>query len=69
MMFAAGAEVPYIMAQVGHDDSKATLEIFARVLKRRDRDELRRAFDHLLVGAVKATLECRRCRRGGPVRA
>jgi integrase len=50
MMFAAGAEIPYIMAQVGHDDSKVTLEIYARVLKRRDRDEVGRAFDHLLVG-------------------
>lgn len=50
MMLAAGAELPYVMAQVGHDDSKVTLEIYARVLKRRDRDEIGRAFDHLLVG-------------------
>ena len=38
MMFAAGAELPYVMAQVGHDDSKVTLEIYAQVLKRRDRN-------------------------------
>ena len=50
MMFAAGAEIPYVMAQVGHEDSKVTLEIYARVLKRRDRDEIGRAFDHLLLG-------------------
>jgi integrase len=50
MMFAAGAEIPYVMAQVGHEDSKVTLEIDARVLKRRDRDEIGRAFDHLLLG-------------------
>ena len=50
MMFAAGAELPYVMAQVGHGDSKVTLEIYARVLKRRDRDDIRRAFDHLLLG-------------------
>jgi hypothetical protein len=50
MMFAAGAEIPYVMAQVGHDDSKVTLEIYARVLKRRDRDDIGRAFDHLLLG-------------------
>jgi hypothetical protein len=50
MMFAAGAELPYVMAQVGHDDSKVTLEIYARVLKRRDRDDIGRAFDHLLLG-------------------
>ncbi len=50
MMFAAGAEIPYVMAQVGHEDSKVTLEIYAQVLKRRDRDEIGRAFDHLLLG-------------------
>jgi integrase len=50
MMFAAGAEIPYVMAQVGHADSKVTLEIYARVLKRRDRDQVGRAFDELLVG-------------------
>ena len=50
MMFAAGAEIPYVMAQVGHDDSKVTLEIYARVLKRRDRDEIGKAVDHLLLG-------------------
>ncbi len=50
MMFAAGAELPYVMAQVGHDDSKVTLEIYAQVLKRRDREQIARAFDDLLVG-------------------
>jgi hypothetical protein len=54
MMFAAGAEIPYVMAQVGHEDSKVTLEIYARVLKRRDRDDIGRAFDHLLLGRVGA---------------
>ena len=49
-MFAAGAEIPYVMAQVGHGDSKVTLEIYAQVLKRRDREQIGRAFDHLLVG-------------------
>jgi hypothetical protein len=38
------------MAQVGHGDSKVTLEIYAQVLKRRDREQIGRAFDHLLVG-------------------
>ena len=50
MMFAAGAEIPYVMAQVGHGDSKVTLEIYPQVLKRRDREQIGRAFDHLLVG-------------------
>ncbi|HEY6891447.1 MAG TPA: tyrosine-type recombinase/integrase [Solirubrobacter sp.] len=53
MMFAASAELPYVMAQVGHDDSKVTLEIYARVLKRRDRDQIGRAFDALLIGGRK----------------
>ena len=53
-MFAAGAEIPYVMAQVGHEDSKKTLEIYARVLKRRDRDDIGKAFDHLLLGRVGA---------------
>ena len=52
MMFAAGAEIPYVMAQVGHADSKVTLEIYAQVLKRRDREQIGRAFDHLLVGGA-----------------
>jgi hypothetical protein len=50
MMFAAGAEIPYVMAQVGHADSEVTLEIYARVLKRRDREQVGMAFDDLLVG-------------------
>jgi site-specific recombinase XerC len=52
MMFAAGTEIPYVMAQVGHADSKVTLEIYAQVLKRRDREQIGRAFDHLLVGGA-----------------
>jgi hypothetical protein len=52
MMFAAGAELPYVMAQVGHADSKVTLEIYAQVLKRRDREQIGRAFDHLLIGGA-----------------
>jgi integrase len=50
MMLAAHAEIPYVMAQVGHEDSKVTLELYARVLKRRDREQVGRAFDRLLVG-------------------
>ena len=50
VMFAASAEIPYVMAQVGHADSKVTLEIYARVLKRRDREQVGRAFDEHRVG-------------------
>jgi hypothetical protein len=64
MMFAAGAEIPYVMAQVGHDDSKVTLEIYAQVLKRRDREQIGRAFDHLLVagGRVEPSTTARASR-------
>ena len=64
MMFAAGAEIPYVMAQVGHGDSKVTLEIYAHVLNRRDREQIGRAFDQLLVGAGEASRAPRRGPRG-----
>lgn len=53
------------MAQVGHDDSKLTLEIYAQVLKRRDREQIGRAFDHLLVGGggVEPSVSARASRR------
>ncbi len=63
MMFAAGAEIPYATAQVGHEDSNVTLQIYARVLKRRDRDEIGRAFDHVLLGRWRS--QDQRLRRGG----
>jgi hypothetical protein len=53
MMFAAGAEIPFVMAQVGHQDSKVTLELYAQVLKRRDREQVGRAFDELLLGGQR----------------
>lgn len=33
----AGLPVPYVRAQVGHADSRTTLQIYAKVLARRDR--------------------------------
>jgi integrase len=33
-LLRAGAEVPYVQAQVGHSDAKVTLKIYAHVLKR-----------------------------------
>jgi hypothetical protein len=42
------------MAQVGHGHSKVTLESYAQVLKRRDREQIGWAFDHLLVGGGSA---------------
>jgi integrase len=36
-MLEAGAPVPYVQAQVGHEDPTTTLQIYAQVLRRRDR--------------------------------
>ena len=41
-MVAAGYDLPYIQAQVGHRDPSTTLAIYARVIARPDRDQLRR---------------------------
>jgi integrase len=52
LMLEAGAPVPYVQAQVGHEDPTTTLEIYAQVLKRRDRRRLGEAFDALMTDAV-----------------
>ena len=52
-MLAAGADVPYVQAQVGHTDAKLTLEIYALVLKRRDRASFAEAFDSLMRDAIR----------------
>jgi integrase len=52
LMLEAGAPVPYVQDQVGHEDAKTTLEIYAQVLKRRDRRRHGEAFDALMTGAV-----------------
>jgi integrase len=52
LMLSAGAEVPYVQEQVGHADAKVTLEIYAQVLKRRDRRRFGDAFDALMQDAI-----------------
>lgn len=52
LMLEAGAPVPYVQAQVGHEDPKTTLEIYAQVLRRRDRRRHGEAFDALMADAV-----------------
>jgi hypothetical protein len=47
-MLEAGAPVPYVQAQVGHEDATTTLKIYAQVLKRRDRKRHGQAFDALM---------------------
>ena len=52
LMLEAGAPVPYVQAQVGHEDATTTLKIYAQVLKRRDRKRHGQAFDALMTDAV-----------------
>jgi integrase len=51
LMIEAGAPLPYVMSQVGHADSRTTLEIYAQVQKRLSRTKVHRAFDDLLAAA------------------
>ena len=48
LMLEAGAPLHYVMDQVGHEDSKTTLEIYAPVQKRVNRPQVKRAFEELL---------------------
>lgn len=52
LMLEAGAPVPYVQAQVGHEDATTTLKIYAQVLRRRDRKQHGQAFDALMTNAV-----------------
>ncbi|MGO9791033.1 MAG: tyrosine-type recombinase/integrase [Solirubrobacteraceae bacterium] len=52
LMLEAGAPVPYVQAQVGHEDPTTTLAIYAQVLKRRDRRRHGESFDALMADAV-----------------
>jgi integrase len=45
---AAGFDLPYIQAQVGHVDPSTTLGIYAQVIARSDRDQLRAEIRELL---------------------
>jgi integrase len=40
-MLAAGFDLPYVQEQVGHQDPSTTLKIYAQVIRRPDRDNLR----------------------------
>ena len=47
-MLAAGFDVPYVQDQVGHADPTTTLAVYARVIRRADRDALRAELRELL---------------------
>ena len=56
LMLEARAPLAYVMDQVGHADSKTTLEIYAQVQKRVSRKNVHAAFDKLLNGADRDTV-------------
>jgi integrase len=56
-MVAAGYDIPYIQAQVGHRDPSTTLAIYARVIARPDRDEVRDEIRHLFGVNAQAEAE------------
>jgi integrase len=66
LMLSAGAEVPYVQAQVGHADAKVTLEIYAMVLKRRERDQFATAFDNLMRDAIPSMHQATMLATGRP---
>jgi integrase len=47
-MIAAGYDLPYVQAQVGHGDPSVTLAAYAKVIRRPDRDQLRAEIRALL---------------------
>lgn len=54
LLIEAGAPLPYVMRQVGHEDSRTTLEVYAHVQQRLSRRQVHQAFDDLLANAVEA---------------
>jgi hypothetical protein len=51
LMLEAGAPLTYVQDQVGHEDTKTTQEIYARVLRRQQRAHVGAAFNELMYGA------------------
>jgi hypothetical protein len=47
-LIAAGYDLPYVQAQVGHVNPTITLSIYAQVMRRADRDQLRAEIRDLL---------------------
>jgi integrase len=66
-MLAAGFDVPYVRAQVGHRDPAVTLAVYAQVIERPDRDRLRAEMRQLLGDGAAEVSEASRAPE--PVRA
>ncbi|MDQ6818862.1 MAG: site-specific integrase [Actinomycetota bacterium] len=66
-MVAAGYDLPYIQAQVGHTNPTTTLAIYAQLMRRNDREQLRTEIRNLLgVETERATEALRSSPRVGP---
>lgn len=48
VMLAAGFDLPYVQDQVGHADPTTTLAVYAKVIRRPDRDAMRTEMRALL---------------------
>lgn len=55
LLIEAGAPLPYVMQQVGHEDSRTVLEVYAQVQKRLSRTKIHQAFDDLLASVAEAS--------------
>lgn len=47
------------MSQVGHEDAKTTLNIYAQVLRHRDRTHVGEAFDRLMADALPSPADAK----------
>ncbi|MGZ6637778.1 MAG: tyrosine-type recombinase/integrase [Solirubrobacteraceae bacterium] len=54
LLIEAGAPLPYVMRQVGHEDSRTTLEVYAQVQQWLSRKQVHQAFVDLLASAGEA---------------
>lgn len=66
LLFAVGADPPYVMSQVGHEDAKTTLNIYAQVLRHRDRTHVGEAFDRLMADALPSPADVKILRSNRP---
>ena len=55
LMLAAGADIRWVQSQVGHENSKVTLEVYTQVLQRKDRELYTAAFDRLMADAIPSS--------------
>ncbi len=53
LAFEANFPLPYVMEQVGHDDSRTTTDIYAKVSRRRDRAVHGAAFDRVVAEGAR----------------